>query len=89
MYDLDFTRGRLLFVENLEWCTAEQNMKHDAKLRKTGKCVQCFDLEGKLVKEYGSIKEAGKDLNIDSTSITKVISGVSKKAGGYTWKYIT
>ena len=75
-------------VENLEWCTASDNMFHDSKLRQTGKKIQAFNSDGTLYKEYNSIKEAGRDIKIDSTNITKVLSGVRTMAGGYTWKQI-
>ena len=77
-------------VENLEWCTAQQNMSHDSKLRKTGKKIQSFTSDGKFVKEYESIKEAGRELKIDSTSITKAVGGKNNRltAGGFIWKYI-
>ena len=73
-------------VENLEWCTASENMTHNSKLKQTGKKIQAFTSDGKLYKEYDSIKEAGRDIKIDSTAITKVLSGVRTMAGGYTWK---
>lgn len=77
-------------VENLEWCTAQQNMSHDSKLRKTGKKIQSFTSDGKFVKEFESIKEAGRNLKIDSTSITKAVGGKNNRltAGGFIWKYI-
>jgi len=73
-------------VENLEWCTASENMIHNSKLKQNGKKIQAFTSDGKLYKEYDSIKEAGRDIKIDSTAITKVLSGVRIMAGGYTWK---
>ena len=76
-------------VENLEWCSSQQNMLHDSKLRKTGKRLQAFTMDGKFVKEYESIKAAGRELKVDSTSITKAVSGANGRttAGGYIWKY--
>jgi hypothetical protein len=74
-------------VENLEWCTASENMLHDSKLRKTGKRIYAFDSKtGKFYKSYESIKAAGRAIGIDSTSITKVVSGNRVTAGGYFWK---
>ena len=74
-------------VENLEWCTASENMLHDSKLRGTGKRIYAFDSKtGKFHKSYESIKAAGRDIGIDSTNITKVISGNRLIAGGYFWK---
>ena len=77
-------------VENLEWCTAQQNMSHDSKLRKTGKKIQSFTSDGKFVKEFESIKEAGRELKIHSTSITKAVGGKNNRltAGGFIWKYV-
>jgi len=75
-------------VENLEWCSASENMTHNSKVKQTGKKIQAYDSDVKLYKEYDSIKEAGRDLKIDSTTITKVISGVRTMAGGFTWKRV-
>ncbi len=75
-------------VENLEWCTASENMLHDSKLRKTGKKIQAFTSDGIFFKEFDSIKSAARGLKIQNTSITKVISGERNFAGGYIWKQI-
>lgn len=74
-------------VENLEWCTASQNMLHDSKLRGTGKKIYAFDSKtGKFYKSFESIKAAGREIGVDSTTITKVISGDRLLGGGYFWK---
>ena len=74
-------------VENLEWCTASGNMLHDSKLRGTGKRIYAFNsTTGKFYKSFESIKAAGREIGVDSTTITKVISGDRLLAGGYFWK---
>jgi hypothetical protein len=75
-------------VKNLEWCNASENMLHDSKLRKTGKKIKAFTSDGIFFKDFDSIKSAARELNIQSTSITKVISGERNFAGGYIWKQI-
>lgn len=45
-----------------------------------------FDLEGKIINEFVSLNEAGRKTGINPTSISKVLHGHTKKAGGYYWK---
>lgn len=76
-------------VENLEWCTASENMKHDSILRGTGKQVNCYDLKtGEHLKTYDAIKEAARQLNVNSTSITTAITNETYYAHGYIWKLV-
>lgn len=43
--------------------------------------------EGNKIKEYKSLSEAKKILGISVTNISNCLSGVSKTAGGFKWKY--
>ena len=52
------------------------------------KSVGQYDLENNLIKEFHSVREAEKELNIIRQSISKVCSGKRKTAGGFIWKYI-
>jgi len=45
-----------------------------------------FDLKGNFIKEWDSIKEAQKELNI-SSSVGSCCSGKLKTAGKFKWKY--
>ena len=47
-----------------------------------GKKIICVET-GKI---YNSIKDASLDINIDNSSIGKVVKGVQETAGGYHWK---
>lgn len=77
-------------AENLEWCTCKYNTNY-------GTCIQrrsinhhkpiCQYYENILVRKWGSIKEAGEQLHIDNSSITKAAKGKRKTAGGYYWRY--
>lgn len=73
-------------VENLEWCTNGENQIHRHRVLKQksyGKPIICIEKE----KEYTSAFIAGKQENIDSSSITACCKGRRKTAGGYRWKY--
>lgn len=91
-------------VDNLEWATRKEQMLHayKYKLQKpaqlgkfnwesfTGNPVRQIDItSGKTIKEYGSMEEAARQLNIKSPSnIRGCIIGRQKSCAGYKWEYI-
>lgn len=48
-----------------------------------------LNIYGKFIKEWGSVVEAAKALQIDSSAIAKCCRHVPKykRAGGYVWEY--
>lgn len=52
------------------------------------KSVAKFDLDGNIIKEYHSLREAGLDNNINKSHISRVCRGIQKKSGGFKWKFI-
>ncbi len=65
-------------VDNLEWCTQEYNNVHGK-----GSKIRCFHLSSKFTKDYNSIHEASRDLDIPYTTIAYNISGKTSRAGSY------
>lgn len=51
------------------------------------KSVRQYTTKGRFIKKWGMIKTAAESLGILETSIANNLSGLSKTAGGFTWKY--
>lgn len=49
--------------------------------------VQQYNLNGVLIKEWNSIKEAGKELHINQGNIVNCCKNKRYTAGSYIWKY--
>jgi len=51
------------------------------------KPIAQYDLEGNLIKEYPSIKEASRQTHIEDKAIIQVAKGMYKQWNGFVWKY--
>ena len=76
-------------VENLEWVTRSENAKHAVlhDMCKQPKRVNQYDINGKFIRQWKSIKEAKKELHLENAHISQVCQGQRKTAGGFIWRY--
>jgi hypothetical protein len=80
-------------LENLEWCTASENMRHSFDVLKQDKghspCRPVFkyDFSGNLLDRFTSCKEAGIKENIKASTISNCCLGRSKTNKGFVFSY--
>lgn len=69
-------------AENLEWCSRQYNAEYSK-----GKHIEQYDLNEYKIAEYKSIIYASKITGISRTAINNCLTGWSKTAGNYLWRY--
>lgn len=72
-------------VENLEWVSHSQNIKHSyqvLKRRRKSNPVVCIETGD----TFENLKEASKFAGVSRSAVQHAVDGITKKAGGYTWK---
>ena len=77
------TAGGFIFKYNGD-TNFSKNFEPD---KTTSKKVFQYDVNGIFIKEWGSIRNASKSLNINAPNISSVCTGHIKTAGGFIWKY--
>jgi hypothetical protein len=63
-------------------CTGKFGSNHPASIY-----IKQYTIEGKYIKDFGSLSEASIQSGIKYGSIQNACSGKQKSAGGYVWKY--
>lgn len=79
-------------VSNLEWCTYSYNINYGTRNKKAAKALSIpivqLTLEGNIIAEFNSFKEAEDVTGILKSHICNVCKGIRHHAGGYKWRYL-
>ncbi len=79
----DLIRSRTVRYKRMSF---EEAIEKPSRGRK--RKVQQFGLDGELIREWNSIKEAANKIGVDSSNITRAAQGATSHCGNYVWKYI-
>lgn len=78
-------------VENLEWCDIKYNNEfsdiQETLTEKKKKQVFQYDLDGKLVAVWASLRECERETKYSESAISRCCLGLQKQHKGYIWKY--
>lgn len=79
-------------ADNLEWCNCRYNLLYGSHMKKLADRfsipVRQLTMDDEIVAEYPSAMAAYRATGIKQGTISRVIQGVGKTAGGYKWKAI-
>lgn len=80
-------------VSNLEWCDHRYNINygtgHLRSAQKQGRKVRQLTLDGEIIKEYSSVREAARIMNRNHKDIYNVCNGYRKSSCGFKWEYVS
>lgn len=90
-------------IDNLEWCSRIQNMEHAykngliirkkglimkrGKYHKSSKKVYQYNLNGELIKQWDSMSDIKRELNLSIGNISSCCNGKRKQAYNFIWKW--
>lgn len=90
-------------VDNLEWCNASYNINYGTRNQRANekkynrgsklmpeRPVVQMDMNGEIIKEYSSIREATRETGVEHSCICRCCTGSrnAKTAGGFKWAYM-
>lgn len=85
--DLDETKATTITTGSSAEKVMEDKTKKTRKRTKWAGILQ-YSLDGKLIRQWKSITQAAKTLNLNHASISKCVNGSYRKAEGYRWEGI-
>ena len=79
-------------ASNLEWATARENSNFGTRTERAAKTrskpIGQYTRDGELIKIWPSAREAGKQIGLSDSNVSKVANGKLKTAYGFIWKYV-
>lgn len=81
-------------VENLEWCTQKYNCNYGTRIDRIkanmpqNKALYQTSLDGVIIAEFPTIREAARQTGICAGHICDVCKGNREFANGYKWRYV-
>lgn len=75
------------WLENRQKLIERSKLSKPVMIKKYGKEIIQYDLNGNFIKEWKGIKEAARTLNIKPPNLSATLNGRQKTCGGFIWKF--
>ena len=88
-------KGKQMYTVNFQWSYTKVDKmpkidKHQLisdKVRKKGKPVYCYDMDGNFIKKYNSARIASEETNTNQSQINVCCSGRTRYSNNFQWFY--
>lgn len=70
-------------LENLEWCTPIENAMSKETHKKHSFPIKVYDIDGKFIKKFDSIRECCKEMNLHRSNVYLVLNNKISNHKGY------
>lgn len=83
----DYTSFQQRRVSNMDYKLRTLHLNYIEQSRKRWKIILQYSRDGVFIREWPSVKEAGKTLKINTGNISSCLKGKIQTAGKFIWKY--